>query len=304
MKKIIVLLLFAFSGNAQSTSDVKITDIIEGTLFTPNSVEKPSLVILIAGSGATNRSGNQVGIHNNSLKYLAEGLVKEGIAVFSFDKRVVAMMKAGINPEKELRFSHQIDDVRDVIKHFKNQNLHGKIIVAGHSEGSLIGMVASRDNADAFISLAGAGRKIDKIITEQITRQMPSTESELLQAFESLAEGNEVTVENQVLASFFRPDLQPFLKSWVDLDPQQEIRKLNIPVLIINGTKDYQVPTSEAELLKAAKPEAKLHLITNMNHLFKEIKGDDAENLQSYNNPNLPVMPELIQVMTNFIKKL
>ena len=77
-----------------------------------------------------------------------------------------------------------------------------------------------------------------------------------------------------------------------------------MPVLIVNGTKDLQVAVHDAELLKKAKPEAELVLIENMNHIFKEIKGDDTENIQSYSNPDAPIAPKLTNPITVFIKAL
>ena len=86
-------------------------------------------------------------------------------------------------------------------------------------------------------------------------------------------------------------------------NPQEEIAKLEIPVLIINGEKDIQVQVSEAELLKKAKPDAQYEIIKNMNHVLKEIEGNDLENSKSYNIYNLPVIPKLIEVISDFIKK-
>lgn len=75
-------------------------------------------------------------------------------------------------------------------------------------------------------------------------------------------------------------------------------------MLLINGTIDLQVSISEAELLKKAKPEAKLEIIENMNHIFKEIKGDNSENMKSYSDSNLPVTEKLVTAINLFIKSL
>lgn len=75
-------------------------------------------------------------------------------------------------------------------------------------------------------------------------------------------------------------------------------------MLLINGTIDLQVSISEAELLKKAKPEAKLEIIENMNHIFKEIEGDDTENMKSYSDPNLPITEKLVIAINLFIKTL
>jgi fermentation-respiration switch protein FrsA (DUF1100 family) len=86
-------------------------------------------------------------------------------------------------------------------------------------------------------------------------------------------------------------------------NPQDEIKKLSIPILIINGTKDIQVETNEAKLLHEANPESELKIIEKMNHLFKEINQDE-ENLKSYNNPNLPIIKELSDSINSFINSL
>lgn len=305
MKYLLLILFFPLIVlNAQSKSDVEINSLLKGTLFTPDVNKTQSLVILIAGSGPTNRSGNSVGNHNNSLLFLSQELQKNGIAAFSFDKRVVAQLIAGENAERELLFSRQVDDVRDIISYFKTSKKYKKIIIAGHSEGSLIGMIAAHNNADGYISIAGAGRTIDEILIEQIVNQMPSLKTELELSFNQLKEKKEITSKNPIIASLFRQDIQPFLKSWVDLNPQHEIKKLKIPVLILNGTKDLQIKESDADLLKLAKPDAKLVIIPNMNHIFKEILIDDAENIASYNNPKIPIMPELTSSIVEFVNAI
>src|SRR5690606_5303044 len=107
-----------------------------------------------------------------------------------------------------------------------------------------------------------------------------------------------------VLQSLFNEGVRPYLLSWMAFNPTDEIKKLKIPVLIVNGTKDLQVKTTEAELLKKAKPDAKLVIIENMNHVLKEIKGDDKENIQAYSNPDLPVVPELVAAVNQFVKSI
>jgi len=284
------------------TEEININPLINGSLFSPvQSNNKTNLVILIAGSGPTDRNGNQIGMTNNSLKLLAEALAQNGISVFSYDKRIIAQIKAKTVNEKELSFDAFIKDAKDVIQFFKNQKRYNKITIAGHSEGSLIGMVAALDEADAFISIAGAGRPIDFVLVDQIEKQAPFLKEEVKQDLALLKEGKTFELKNQLLASLFRESVQPYMISWIKHVPQDEIRKLHIPVLILNGTKDLQVNTSEAQFLKSAKPNASLVIIDNMNHIFKEIKGDDIENKNSYSNPELPVMSELVISISGFI---
>ncbi len=312
MKKLLyVLILIASSATFSQnnplfkTENIAINSLINGTLYTPlkqNNATK--LVILIAGSGPTNRDGNQIGLTNNSLKLLAESLVNNGIAVYSYDKRIFAQMASGKLDEASLTFDNFIDDAKAVILYFKNQKKYHSITVAGHSEGALIGMVAANGNADAYISIAGAGRPIDEVLLEQIEKQAPFLKEEVKKNLATLKSGNTFELKNQMLASLFRASVQPYMISWIKYNPQNEIKKLQIPSLLINGDKDIQVSVQDAQLLQQAQPNAQLHIIPNMNHIFKVIKGDDTENKASYTNPELPICVELTSIITTFIRSL
>ncbi|NLP58234.1 alpha/beta hydrolase [Lutibacter sp. B1] len=282
------------------TKTVKIT----GTLLSPKGIEKPSLVILIPGSGPTDRDGNNSMMRNNSLKFLAENLADNNIASYRFDKSVLSIDKNDTIAVKKVTFSSFINEAKEVVSYFKNSNNYSNLIVAGHSQGSLVGMVASQNNVDGYISLAGAGRTIDEVLVEQIEKQAPFLKEESVRIVTELKKGNTVEDFNPMLISLFKKQVQPFLSEWMQYNPQNEIKKLTIPVLIINGSKDIQVNTTEAELLHQSNQNSKLYIIENMNHLFKEVKGDINENIQTYNNPNLPVMVELINIISTFVNEI
>jgi pimeloyl-ACP methyl ester carboxylesterase len=312
MKKIILFAVVLFSTLAFSQeaiefskADIEINSLLNGTLYSPSKqTKKTNLVILIAGSGPTDRDGNQKGLTNNSLKLLAEALANNGIAVYSYDKRIFAQMATGKLDEASLSFDNFIDDAKAVLLHFKNQKKYHSITIAGHSEGALIGMVAANSNADAYISIAGAGRPIDEVLLEQIGKQAPFLKEEVQKNLETLKNGTTFELKNQMLASLFRASVQPYMISWIKYNPQAEIKKLQIPTLLINGDKDIQVSVQDAQLLQQAKPDAQLKIIPNMNHIFKQIKGDDAENKASYTNPDLPIATDLSELITTFIKSI
>ena len=313
MKKTLFTVLFIMLSAAifsQKTEpftkeNIAVNDLLNGTLYTPiQHNKKTNLVILIAGSGPTDRNGNQNGLVNNSLKLLAEALANNGIAVYSYDKRIFAQMATAKLDEASLSFDHFIDDAKAVVQFFKNQKKYRTITIAGHSEGALIGMVAANGNTDAYISIAGAGRPIDDVLLEQIEKQAPFLKDEVQKNLASLKNGNTFELKNQMLASLFRASVQPYMISWIKYNPQNEIKKLRIPILLINGDKDIQVSVNDAQLLQQAKPDAQLKIIPDMNHIFKEIKGDDAENKASYTNPDLPISVELSSIITTFIRSL
>ena len=126
-----------------NAEDISVTNLIDGTLMTPTTTDKPILVIIIQGSGPTDRNGNQMMMKNNSLRYLAEGLYDQGIASFRYDKRLVKMIQRGSFSEKNIRFDDFIEDAISVVDYFKQQDRFSRIYIVGHSQGSLVGMVAA-----------------------------------------------------------------------------------------------------------------------------------------------------------------
>src|SRR5690606_26566998 len=165
--------------------EITINEFISGSLLAPTSEDRPPLVIIIAGSGPTDRNGNQSFLKNDSYKKLARGLYKEGIASFRYDKRILKAQELGIK-ESELSFNDFVTDAVSVLDHFREKDDYGKIILLGHSQGSLIGMLAAEEKADAFISIAGAGKPIDSIIVEQIAIQMPGFEAGTRKSFKEM----------------------------------------------------------------------------------------------------------------------
>lgn len=308
MKKLLFLFLGIIAAQHVSAQqkfqekDININQYVDGTLTTPASGQAQSLVIFVQGSGPTDRNGNQPMMKSDFAKKIAHQLAENGIASFRFDKRIFKMKELKIK-EEDLRFEDFVTDVESVISYFRKEGNYPNIIVAGHSAGSLQGMLAAKDNADAFISLAGAGESIDKIIVEQIGKQAPGLKENAQQAFDELIATGSTTSYNPMLQSIFRPSVQPYMASWIKYDPAEAIAKLNIPVLIVNGTADIQVSPEEAEMLKKADSDAKLVIIDNMNHVFRKIESDDAlANTKTYNEPNRPLHPELIPVLVDFIK--
>jgi len=86
-------------------------------------------------------------------------------------------------------------------------------------------------------------------------------------------------------------------------DPAAELKKLSIPVLIIQGTTDIQVSVEDAKLLSAAKPDAKLLIIDGMNHILRTAPADREANLATYNNAELPLADGFVKGIADFILK-
>ena len=294
------LIHFGQNNPLQST-DIEINKWVEGTLLMPNSNSKPDLAIIIAGSGPTDRNGNQNTLKNNSLKKLAIALAESQIASFRYDKRTVKQIQMG-KLEKKISFDHFVDDAKACIDHFKDNPNFSKIYIIGHSQGSLVGILAAEDNAEGFISLAGAGQNIGDVLIEQVDKTAPYFTEATTTVVTKLKDGKTTNDYPKELSNMFNEELQKFMISWMQYNPTEEIKSLNMPVLIINGTKDLQVSVDEAKLLATANSKAKLKIIENMNHVLFEIEGSDLENSKSYNEAFRPISPELIKSIVTFIE--
>lgn len=306
--RIFALLLFISSiGVAQEThfnsENLDINEFIKGTLVIPVSEEKMPLVIMLQGSGPTDRNGNQAFVKNDALKKLALELAENGIASYRYDKRIHQAQRLNI-AEKDMRFDDFVTDAITVLETFQDHEKFEKIVVLGHSQGSLVGMLAAKDRADGFISIAGLAQPLDSMLTEQIANQMPGLKENVQQAFSEMRATGSTASYNPVLESIFRPSVQPFILSWMKYDPKEELAKLEIPVLLINGSNDLQVTEAEAQQLKKAHPEAQLVILENMNHILRKIEGDDLENSKSYNEAHLPLHPELVPTLVEFIESI
>jgi pimeloyl-ACP methyl ester carboxylesterase len=280
---------------------------LKGTLFTPNDVNRPAVVLIIAGSGPTDRDGNSplLAGKNNSLLQLADSLAARGIASLRYDKRGVAKSQIKGFKEEQMLFTDGVSDAQGWVQWLREKGFR-KIYIAGHSEGSLIGLIAAQsEKIKGFISIAGVGRPIDLVLREQLAAGAGPDSLKLLanRYLDTLMSGQRIAKPNPLLFSLFRPSVQPYMISWLRYDPQQLIRSLSLPVLIMQGTNDVQVKETDAELLARANPNAKLVIIENMNHVLKEVKSSaKADNMASYSNPGLPVMTQLVNAIDQFVK--
>ena len=280
---------------------------IHGSLIMPKSVSgKIPVVLIIAGSGPTDRNGNspKLGLEGNTYKMIAESLGKSGIASVRYDKRMIGESTTQ-NKESDLRFEDYVDDADEIINMLANDERFSKVIVLGHSEGSLIGMLAAYNHpVKAFISVAGAGDSADKILTEQMKSQPSYIQAEFKTLLDSMKKGKTIDNIDPTLYFIARPSIQRYLMSWCRYNPARVLKVIKIPVLIVQGTTDLQVTVADADKLKKAKSEATLNIIPGMNHVLKEAPQDRDKNLATYSNPTLPLKAELMPGIVSFINKL
>jgi pimeloyl-ACP methyl ester carboxylesterase len=280
---------------------------LAGTLELPAGADKPRVALLIAGSGPTDRDGNSSLIpgRNDSLKLLAAGLAEAGIATVRYDKRGIGGSHAAGSAESALRFEMFVDDAAAWIARLKADPRFASVAVIGHSEGSLIGMLAARQSdAAAFVSIAGIADGASTLMRKQLEGKLPpELEKESERILVSLESGVVVDPVPPALTTLFRPSVQPYLISWFKYVPAQRIAELTMPVLVVQGNTDIQVDVVQANRLHGARPGAKLEIIPGMNHVFKHVRAVPELQVASYGDPSLPVSPLLVKSIADFLQQ-
>ncbi|SPU52055.1 Predicted esterase of the alpha/beta hydrolase fold [Brevundimonas vesicularis] len=278
---------------------------LHGTLLTP---EAPTAVaVLLPGSGPTDRDGNSpMGVAASTYRLLAEGLAEQGIATVRIDKRGIAASAAAGLDETKLRFDDYAADARAWAAEAASRTGQPCAWLIGHSEGALVALKAVEGGDDkvcGLILLSGAGRPAGVVIREQLQAGLP--EPLKTQAFAVLTEleaGRTVADTPPALAALFRPSVQPYLISWLPLDPAALLAAYDGPVFIGQGATDLQIGVTDAQALAAVHPKATLKLWDGVNHLLKTAPADRAANLATYADPALPLAPGVAGDVGAFIR--
>jgi len=317
MLRIIFLVLTLFGTQALAAAPNVLLRPIEletgsgtlyGSLMLPKSTRPVPVVLILAGSGPTDRDGNNTqGGRNDSLKKLARYLAQNNIASVRFDKRGIAQSVAAGPDERTLSLDQYVTDAVAWGEKLKSDPRFGDVYMLGHSEGALIASLAAPQiDAAGVISIAGTGRPVGTVLREQLQRNRlpPALLQRSYELIDRLEAGRTDPDVPNDLKVIFRPSVQPYLISLLRRDPAAAFAALKMPALIIQGTHDIQVDVDDARRLKAAKPDAELTLIDGMNHVMRIVPMDMKRQVQSYNDPNQRLSSELNDRIVRFITKV
>jgi alpha-beta hydrolase superfamily lysophospholipase len=306
LKFVLASLFFSIllAGSAVAWTEEDVSDGgLHGTLILFDDGAEHATVLILAGSGPVDRDGNLPGLRNNSLKLLAHGLADKGIASLRIDKRGIGESRSAAAGEEDVRLGTFVDDTVRWVGVLRRRGA-GRIFILGHSEGALIATpAAQKTNLAGLIIVAGAGEPASQLIERQLNAAgvSPKLQEESKRISSSLLRGVPVADVPAELKALYRPSVQPYLMSWLPVDPAAELSRVTAPVLIVQGTTDLQVTMSDAQSLAAARANAKLVVIEGMNHVLKEAPAERAANLKTYGMPEKPLAPELLPAIASFI---
>lgn len=251
--------------------------VLSATLACPVGAGPWPIVLLIAGSGPTDRDGNNPMLEQpcDNLKRLAHALAARGLASVRYDKRGVGRSRYPGLSEEALSFDALVDDAVALARRLRQDRRLDGLVLFGHSEGALIAsLAAERADALAVVCVAGAGERASTLIRRQLAGHIPAAlEPAAMSALDALEQGVLAPDVPDDLVLLFRPSVQPYLVSWFRHHPAEVLAQLPVPVMLVHGSDDAQVGVQHAQLLHAARPQARLRVIEGMDHLLA-IGGD------------------------------
>lgn len=292
--------------NANETTDTVNTvdgGILYGSLTQPEGQQHGPVVLIIAGSGPTDRNGNSLfvpGAESFSYQQLAEGLAANGIASFRYDKRGTGQSAAAVKSAASLTIDTYISDAVACIGHLQRNNRFSNVSVIGHSEGGIIGLaLAQYSDLKCLIALSTPGETTDKVLLEQLKpRLSDSLYLQSVNILNDLRQGKNPAKVPADLTMLFNAGNFNYWKSTFSVDPCILLPTIRMPVLIVGGAADVQVSPGQVTMLQDCKPGTNLVLIEGMTHALKNSNGISPDK-----KTPLPLSPELVPALVSFLRQ-
>jgi uncharacterized protein len=271
---------------------------IDAVLTIPANIERPPVALLIAGSGSTDRDGNGPQLKPATLKKLAQDLAAHGVASLRYDKRGAKGWKPAFGKPEDFRFKDYVDDAASLVDFLRGK--FARVVLVGHSEGGLVAILTARKvPVDRLVLLVTSARKQGDLLKAQLEKKLPPDKFEpIAKAIDNIMAGQTVDPPPEGLP--IPPVMQPGIASAFNEDPIDPLKQIIIPILIVGGGRDHQLPRLDLVALTAAASAAKTLWLPDMNHVLVDVTDDD-DDLKSYNDPARPLDPDLVDAVSAFI---
>lgn len=315
---------------------------LAGTLTMPKGEGPFPAVILISGSGPQNRDEELMG--HKPFLVISDHFTRAGMAVLRFDDRGIGSSSGNFGAANSADFATDVQAGIDFLQ-TRSDIQPDKIGLVGHSEGGLIApMVAAENPEVAFIvMMAGPGVPGTEILLlqqELLARAEGGSKEEIARTnkiskkiFSELRKTNDIEKTKKELITFVKEELNkipekekeklgdidklarqqvgmlssPWFRYFLDYDPQETLKKVNCPVLAINGAKDLQVDAEQnipliAKALKAGgNREVTTKVFPGLNHLFQHSATGKASE---YGELEETFAPEALELMTEWMESI
>ncbi|MBM7541624.1 alpha/beta fold hydrolase [Amphibacillus cookii] len=319
----ITFLLVLFSCSHQSVQEEVVIGEgsaypLEGILTLPSAHEPVPAVVLVHGSGPSDR--DQSVYSYNIFKDLAQALTEQEIAVLRYDKRTYTYQDS-FTEEDLLTFTvyeETVEDAVRAIQHLQNDSRidNEKIFLIGHSQG---GMLAPRiydasENLAGLIIMAGSPRPLWEIIYDQNLAILEDLDpdstlyetnhQQLITEYEKAQQLADLTLEESINETIFGlPGY--YLKEMESFNSEAVLREQSVPLLILQGEKDFQVNVEKDfeayQSLLADRDHAHFILYPDLNHFFINYQGEGKGTIEEYHQGG-HVEDVVIDDIVNWIK--
>ncbi len=301
---------------------------LAGTITRPEGEGPFPAVVLVSGSGPQNRDEALMG--HRPFLVLADALTRSGIVVLRYDDRGFAQSGGDASSATTLDFA---DDAESAVQHLLSLPYvdAGNVGIIGHSEGAIIAPIVAQRNkeVDFLVLMAGSGvdgvavledqsaailraQQAPEAIIEQTVRANRDIYATLLDESRTLQERKLAVLQallslglpkesaNAQISALFSPWYMTFLV----LDPAFYLKDVDIPVMILNGTKDTQVssslnvPAIEAALLAGGNTRYTTKVYEGLNHLFQPAMTGSPEE---YASIETTIEPQVLEDIASWI---
>ncbi len=248
-----------------------------------------------------------MGIRPNSYAQLAWRLAERGIATLRYDKRGLPGTQ-GTFDIRQMTLEDFAADARSAAESLARDPRFSRVVLVGHSEGASLALIAARQGAPVagVVHVSGLGRPLGEVMREQLSRQFDSaTLVRYDTAMKYYLRGDQPADVPEHMAMLFVPVNRTYMRSMSAFDPPAAIRAVRQPVLLVQGESDLQATVADAERLHAARPDARLVLMPDVNHVLKHIADRTVTGqMSTYQDPGIPIVPQAVQAIADWISRL
>ena len=301
------------TAQERTIAPAHLTGPLAGTLLPAagkNEMADAPAMLIIAGSGPTDRDGNSpLGVEAGSYRLLAEALQARGITTLRTDKRGMFASAGAVADANDVTVADYVADTRAWAADLREVTGQGCVWLAGHSEGGIVALATAADSAEGLcglVLLASPGRPVGQILREQL-RANPANAPILPQAEAAIAalekgEPVDATDLHPGLQPLFAPQVQGFVMSLMAQNPAKLVQQTDLPVLVVHGVEDLQVAEADAAALEQARPDLTVLRLDGVNHVLKVVPpGDRAANMAAYADADAPLAPQIAPAIADFI---
>ncbi len=256
---------------------------LPGILKLPAGEGPFPVVVFVHGSGPSDRDGT-LG-PNKVFLDMAEGLARQGIASIRYDKRTYVY---GLDWEKENEGTFDEETTDDAVSAVRLAATYpelSSVYVVGLSQGAILAPRIAQKAGDVagIVMMAGSPRPLPQLIAEQLehlfSHQQPGLTREMVEQAKAQADNLDrygTDGYDPSLGFPFGAGSEAYWAFITRYDALETLRSLTVPVLILQGERDYQVTMKDFDLWRqgvADRPGVKLKSYPGLNHIFFEGEG-------------------------------